>query len=103
MSCTNNVNLKQLEKKVSCDCDAAYSKYIRISTMVIVTYVFKREEFEFEFWCLTPLSAIFQLYHGDRSSFSGGGSRSTRREPPTLGKQLVNFITCLCEPSAPFL
>jgi hypothetical protein len=29
------------------------------------------------------------------TSFSGGGSRSTRREPPTLGKQLVNFITCL--------
>jgi hypothetical protein len=24
------------------------------------------------------------------SCFSGGGSRSTRREPPTLGKQLVN-------------
>ena len=23
-------------------------------------------EFEFEFWCLTPLSAIFQLYHGDQ-------------------------------------
>jgi hypothetical protein len=43
------------------------------------------------FWCLTPLSAIFQLYHG--TSFSGGGNRSTRREPPTLGKQLVNFIT----------
>jgi hypothetical protein len=20
---------------------------------------------EFEFWCLTPLSAIFQLYHGE--------------------------------------
>ena len=28
------------------------------------------------------------------TSFSGGGSRSTQREPPTLGKQLVNFITC---------
>jgi hypothetical protein len=28
------------------------------------------------------------------TSFSGGGSRSTRREPPTMGKQLVNFITC---------
>ena len=28
------------------------------------------------------------------TSFSGGGNRSTRREPPTLGKQLVNFITC---------
>jgi hypothetical protein len=36
------------------------------------------------------------------TSFSGGGSRSTRREPPTLGKQLVNFITCGCESSAPF-
>ena len=55
-------------------------------------------EFEFEFWCLTQLSAIFQLYHGDR--FSGGGSRSTRKEPPTLGKQLVIFIGC--ESSAPF-
>jgi hypothetical protein len=27
------------------------------------------------------------------TSFSGGGSRSTRRESPTMGKQLVNFIT----------
>jgi hypothetical protein len=34
--------------------------------------------------------------------FNGGGSRITRREPPTLGKQLVNFITCGCESSAPF-
>jgi hypothetical protein len=25
------------------------------------------------------------------TSFSGGGSRSTRREPPTMGKQLVNL------------
>ena len=33
------------------------------------------------------------------TSFSGGGSR---REPPTMGKQLVNFITCGCESSAPF-
>jgi hypothetical protein len=39
--------------------------------------------------CLTPLSAIFQLYHGDH--FCGGGSRSTRREPPTMGKQLSDF------------
>jgi hypothetical protein len=30
-------------------------------------------------------------------------SWSTRREPPTMGKQLVNFITCCCESSAPFL
>ena len=34
------------------------------------------------------------------TSFSGG---RTRREPPTMGKQLVNFITCGCESSAPFL
>jgi hypothetical protein len=26
-----------------------------------------------------------------------------RKEPPTMGKQLVNFITCDCESSAPFL
>jgi hypothetical protein len=34
------------------------------------------------------------------TSFSGRGSR---RKPPTMGKQLVNFITCGCESSAPFL
>ena len=33
------------------------------------------------------------------TSFSGGGSWSTRRELPTLGKQLVNFVTCGCESS----
>ena len=37
------------------------------------------------------------------TSFSGGRSRSTRREPPTMGKQLVSFITCGCESSAPVL
>ena len=37
------------------------------------------------------------------TSFSGGRSRSTRREPPTMAKQLVSFITCGCESSAPFL
>jgi len=28
------------------------------------------------------------------TSFSGGRSRSPQREPLTMGKQLVNFITC---------
>jgi len=37
------------------------------------------------------------------TSFSGQGSRRTRRELPTMAKQLVNFITCGCESSAPFL
>jgi len=36
------------------------------------------------------------------TSFSSGRSRSTRTEPPIMGKQLVNFITCSCESSAPF-
>jgi hypothetical protein len=36
------------------------------------------------------------------TSFSGGGNRSTQREPLTMGKQLLNFITCGCESSAPF-
>ena len=54
----------------------------------------------FDFWCLMPLSTI--LHYIMVTSFSGGRSRSTRREPPTMGKQLVNFITCDCESSAPF-
>jgi hypothetical protein len=33
------------------------------------------------------------------TSFIGGRNR---REPPTMGKQLVSFITCGCELSAPF-
>jgi hypothetical protein len=36
------------------------------------------------------------------TSFSGGRSWSPPREPLTMGKQLVNFITCGCELSAPF-
>jgi hypothetical protein len=36
------------------------------------------------------------------TSFSGGRSRSPQREPPTMGKQLVNFITYGCELSALF-
>jgi hypothetical protein len=41
-------------------------------------------------------------YHIYHIIESGGSSRSTRREPPTKGKQLVNFITCGSESSAPF-
>jgi hypothetical protein len=36
------------------------------------------------------------------TSFCGGRSRSTWREPSTMGKQLVNFITCDGKSSAPF-
>ena len=33
------------------------------------------------------------------TSFSDGRSR---REPPTMGEQLVDFVTCGCESSAPY-
>jgi hypothetical protein len=36
------------------------------------------------------------------TSFSGGRSRSAQIEPQTIDKQLVNFITCGCQSSAPF-
>jgi hypothetical protein len=46
----------------------------------------------------------FQQYFSyiTATSFSGGRSQSTRREPLTMGKQLVNFTTCDCKSSAPF-
>jgi hypothetical protein len=55
-------------------------------------------EFEFEFLCFNVTFSNISA-----TSFSGERSRSTRSEPPTMGKQLVNFITCGCESSAPFL
>ena len=36
------------------------------------------------------------------TSFSAGRIRSNRSEPPTIDKQLVNFITWGCESSAIF-
>jgi hypothetical protein len=43
-----------------------------------------------DFWCFTPLSAIFQLYHGKKQPVL---VVKEAREPPILGKQLVKFIT----------
>ena len=55
-------------------------------------------------WLFFGVERHFQQYfnHIMATSFIGGRSRSTRREPPTMGKQLVYFITCGCDSSAPF-
>ena len=43
------------------------------------------------------ISAIYMA-----TTFHGGRSRSTRGEPPTMGKQLVSFITCAASRVHPF-
>jgi hypothetical protein len=55
-----------------------------------------------EMWASTDGVWIYMGRAG-MDTFSGGRSRSTRTEPQTMGKQLVNFIACGCESSAPFL
>jgi hypothetical protein len=52
------------------------------------------------FMFLTP--QYFSYTYIMATRFSGGRIRSTLRKPPTMGKQLVNFITYDCESSAPF-
>jgi len=49
--------------------------------------------------CLTPLSAIFKLYHCVLVVEEAGVPGDNHRP----SKQLVNFITCSYESSAPFL
>ena len=52
----------------------------------------KRKETDFDIFVLNATFSYIMA-----TSVSGGG-----REPPTMGKQLVNFITCGCKSSAPF-
>ena len=48
----------------------------------------------FVWWCLMPLSTIFQLYDV-AVSFIEGGNRRTQRKPPACHKSLTNFITIM--------
>ena len=50
-----------------------------------------------DFCVLTPLTPYIMA-----TSFSSERNRSTWRERPTMGMQLVSLITCGCESSAPF-
>ena len=54
---------------------------------------------DFDLISFLVLNATFSYIMA--TSFSGGRSRSTRREPPTMDKQLVSFITCGCELNTP--
>jgi hypothetical protein len=56
-------------------------------------------------WIINLFCACLQQYFSYimANSFSGGRSRSIRREPPIMGKQLETFISFGCESSAPFL
>jgi hypothetical protein len=68
---------------------------------VLIGRFWSKSWFDLIFGVLLPLQQYFS--YSMATSFSGGRSRSTRREQPTMGKQLVNFITCGCESSAPFM
>jgi hypothetical protein len=53
----------------------------------------------YTFWLIDRLLVLNVTFsYIMATSFSGGRSR---RELPTMGKQLVNFTTCGCESSAP--
>jgi hypothetical protein len=56
-------------------------------------------EFEFEFWCLTPLSAIYQLYHGDQFWWwmKPGCPERTIHDGQAIGKlyQLQLRVECI--------
>ena len=53
-------------------------------------------DFDLIFGVLCHFQQYFSYMYIMATSFSGGRSRSTWREQPTMDKQLVNFITCGC-------
>jgi hypothetical protein len=64
-----------------------------IEVVLLITLLFQsKESSPIGFFGFFVLNAIFSYIMA--TSFSGGRSRSTRREPLTMVKELVNFITC---------
>ena len=96
--CSNDVIADFGQSRLQCHC-----------TSGICDYQFWKRSFDMSLyvwidWLIFGVWRHFQQYFSYilATSFSDGRSRSTRREPPTMGKQLVNFIACGCESSAPF-
>ena len=54
-------------------------------------YLEKNNNIGFDFWCFNATFSNMMA-----TSFSGGRSRSSRREPPTMCKQLVNWVLFIC-------
>ena len=82
-------------RKMGLECEIQINELY--ATITILT-IHKQRLIDFS--CLMPLSPIFQQYHGDQCQ--SWKKPDTQREPSTMGKQLVNFISCGCESSAPF-
>ena len=82
-------------------CHSVYQCYCKgLSEIMIYKSKIKRYKWirlGFGLWYLTPLSTIFQLYHGDQCI--GGGKWSICRnskKPHTCRKSPTNFITQFC-------
>jgi hypothetical protein len=67
---------------------------ISLCTMVSAILAIRLEHSRLIYFYFFMFNATFSYIMA--TSFSAGRSRSTRWEPPTMGKQLVNFITCGC-------
>ena len=88
-----------------------YVMYISSCSMIRNIDFLKFNDTKFALWGdliwfdFLVFNATFSQYFSYimATSFSDGRSRSTQIEPPTMGKQLVNFITCGCKASAPFV
>jgi hypothetical protein len=83
---------RDLARNIYCVCLYIFSRHsvFVYKVMMVKLIVGVERHFQQYFSCIMA------------TSFCGGRSRSTRREPHTMGKQLVSFITCGCESSAPF-
>jgi hypothetical protein len=78
-------------------------QYSKFSSLIV--WNLDRKSNNLNFWCFTPLSAIFQLYHGDRSNSSYKPITNTRGFAPgfvnykkgctRLAAQVIKFTSCL--------